>query len=63
MKEKIKQYLPGIIIGIILSVVAYLGYFFYKGIKLVQQDHAIVMQDNKALNDLLTAIKNAQVKK
>lgn len=63
MKEKLKQLVPGIIIGIVLAVVAYLGYFFYKGIQLVQQDHAIVMQDNKALNDLLIAIKNAQAKK
>lgn len=53
--QKIKQIGLGILIGVILTIVSWLGYVFYQGIKVQNQDHATLVQVVEFLNAQIKA--------
>jgi predicted negative regulator of RcsB-dependent stress response len=42
--QNIKQYGLGLLIGVILTIVSWLGYVFYQGIKIQNQNQATLTQ-------------------
>lgn len=53
--EYIKKHIGGLIAGIILTIVAFLGYFFYQGIKTSMSDHATIKQMADYINQQIRA--------
>lgn len=59
--QKIKQTGLGILIGVILAIVIWLGYVFYQGIKVQNQNQATLAQVVEFLNAQIKA--SQEVKK
>jgi len=53
--QKIKQIGLGILIGVILTIVSWLGYVFYQGIKVQNQNQATLAQVVEFLNAQIKA--------
>ncbi len=53
--QNIKQYGLGLLIGVILTIVSWLGYVFYQGIKIQNQNQATLAQVVDFLNAQIKA--------